>query len=133
MMRVKFQYVDWTEWEGHPEQAHLSPDKGVVRMWAIDDYDNKLTFTYDDFYYLYPVEGGWLFGSGTPKRTFVLRAGQRGCEGVELPFDLPERAVVRKGETVSQEDAVKFGLIKSIDEKELHLKRDIPIRKGCCD
>lgn len=128
-MKVRFQYANWTNWTGPPEKAHLSPDKGVVRMYAFDDFDNCLTFTYDDFYYLYPVEDGWLFGSGTSKRTFILRPGQRGCEGTELPFELPKRAVVRKGETVSQEEAVKFGLIKSVDEKELHLKRDIPIRK----
>ncbi len=41
-MRVKFQYVDWTEWEDIPENAHLSPDKGVVRMWAIGVLDTTL-------------------------------------------------------------------------------------------
>ena len=140
-MKVKFQYTDWTEWEGPPVQAHLSPDKGVVRMYAFDDFGNCLTFTYQDFYYLYPTvitggykDGGWLFGANSPSREFILRPGQRGCEGDEIPFELPDHAVVRKGETVSQEEAVKFGLIKSVNEKELHPKRDVPIKKGCgCD
>ena len=132
-MQVKFQYTDWTEWEGPPERAGESPDKGVVRMYAFDDFDNCLTFTYQDFYYLYSVEGGWLFGAESPRREFVLRPGQRGCTGDEVPFELPECAVVRRGETVSQEEAVKFGLIQSVDEKELHPKRDVPIKRGCCD
>ena len=131
-MRVKFQYTDWTEWEGPPEDAHTSPDKGVVRMYAFDDFDNCLTFTYQDFYYLYPKDGGFLFGANSPSREFILRPGQRGCEGDEVPFELPESAVVRKGETVSQEEAVKFGLIKTVDEKELHPKRNVPIKKTGC-
>ena len=140
-MRVRFQYTDWTEWEGPPEDAHLSPDKGVVSMFAFDDFDNCVTFTYQDFYYLYrdynawgePMpDGGWLFGAASERREFILRPGQRGCSGDEVPFKLPRRAVVRKGETVSQGEAVKFGLIKSVDEKELHPKRDVPIKRGCC-
>ncbi len=128
-MLVRFQYTDWTEWEGPPEQAADSPDNGVVRMFAVDDYGNVLTFTYQDFYYLYSVDGGWLFGAASPTREFILRPGVVGCEGEEVSFELPERAVVRHGETVSQEEAVKFGLIESVDEKTLHKKRRVPIRK----
>ncbi len=129
-MKVKFQYTDWTEWEGPPADAHLSPDKGVVRMYAFDDFDNCLKFTYQDNYYLYSVEGGWLFGGESTRREFILRPGQRGCKGEEVPFVLPERAVIRRGETVSQEEAVKFGLIKSKDAKDLHPKRNVPIKRG---
>lgn len=131
-MKVKFQYADWTEWEGLPEEAHLSPNKGIIRMYAFDDFDHCLVFTYKDFYYLYPKDGGWLFGADNPSMEFILRPGQSGCEGDAVPFILPENAVVRKGETVSQEEAVKFGLIKDVDEKELHPKRDVPIKRGCC-
>lgn len=132
-MRVKFQYVDWTEWEGRPEDAHTSPDKGIIHMYAFDDFDNCLTFTYQDFYYLYPKDGGWLFGAASPWREFILRPGQLGCEGDEVAFELPESAVLRKGETVSQEEAVKFGLIKTVGEKDLHPKRDVLIKRKCCD
>jgi len=131
-MRVKFQYIDWTEWEGAPEDADQSPDKGVVRMYAIDDFDNCLTFTYQDFYYLYPKDGGFLFGGESSRREFILRPKQNGCKGVEVPFVLPKDAVLRRGETVSQEEAVKFGLIKSVDVKELHPKRHVSIERGCC-
>ncbi len=114
-MKVRFQYTDGSEWEGAPEEANLSPDirppdGGIVRMFAVDDSDRTVTFVYDDFYYLYPVDDGWLFGSGTPKREFILRPGQDGASPLE-PFDLPENAVVRWGKEVSRKDAVKFGLI----------------------
>lgn len=130
-MKVRFQYTDHTEWEGPPEEAHLSPDKGIVRMYAIDDHDYTVTFTYQDIYYLYPVEddGCWLFGACNPWREFILRPGQAGCNGEPRPFELPESAVVRHGETVSQEEAVKFGLIKSVDQKELHPKREINVKR----
>lgn len=129
MIKVRFQYTDHTEWEGPPKDAHKSPDKGIIRMFAIDDVGNKLTFTYQDIYYLYSVKGGWLFGACTPWREFILRPGQIGCEGEEVPFELPERAVERYGETVSQEEAVKFGLIGSVDEKVLHAKRRPAVKK----
>ena len=128
-MKVRYQYTDFSEWEGPPEDAHKSPDKGIVRMFAICDHDTELTFTYQDVYYLYPVEDGWLFGACTPWREFILRPGQLGCSGDPIPFDLPERAVVRHGETVSQEDAVKFGLLSHAEEKLLHKKERIKVNK----
>jgi len=131
-MKVRFQYTDWDEWEGPPEAGHSSPDKGVVRMWAIDDFGNILAFTYDDLYYFYPKDGGWLFGSGTPKREFILKEGQRGCTGEEVPIVLPEGAVIRHGETVSQEAAVAFGLIESVDTKTLHEKRKLSVECEEC-
>ncbi len=128
-MLVRFQYTDHSEWEGPPEDAHLSPDKGIIRMYAIDEYDCTLTFTYQDIYYLYPVGDGWLFGACTPWREFILFPGVRGCSGDERPFDLPERAVVRHGETVSQEEAVKFGLIKTVTTKVLDEKKRIKVNR----
>lgn len=130
-MKVRFQYADWTEWEGPPEEAHLSPDKGIIRMYAFDDFNNCLTFTYQDFYYLYAKDGGWLFGGESSRREFILRPGQNGCKGTEVPFVLPEKAVLRRGETVSQEEAVKFGLIKDVAIKELHPKRHALIERDC--
>lgn len=114
-MKVRFQYADFTEWEGPPEEASLSPDVrppdgGIVRMYATDDSDRTVIFVYDDFYYLYPADGGWLFGSGTPKREFILRPGQDGASPLET-FELPENAVIRYGKEVSPDDAVEFGLI----------------------
>ncbi len=126
-MKVRFQYVDHSEWEGLPEEAHLSPDKGIIRMLAIDDFDYVLSFEYQDIYYLYPAESGWLFGGCTPWREFILIPGVAGCDGKERPFKLPENAVVRHGETVSQEEAVKFGLIETVDEKVLHKKKRIEV------
>ncbi len=128
-MKVRFQYVDHTEWEGPPEDAHNSPDMGIIRMYAIDDHEYVLSFEYQDIYYLYPVEEGWLFGACTPWREFILCPGVAGCDGKERPFDLPERAVVRHGETVSQKEALKFGLIKTIDEKILHPKKRIEVNR----
>lgn len=129
---MRFQYTDWTVWDSSPQDAALSPDKGVVRMYALDDFGNTLEFVYEDFYYLYPTKGGWCFGSGTPKRDFILRPGEHGSEARMIPFTLPKGAVVRHGETVSQEEAVRFGLIGSVDEKQLHPKRTVPIEyKGC--
>ncbi len=130
-MRVEFEYADKTWWKGNPDDAHLSPDKGLVRMYAYDDFEYCLTFTYQDIYYLYPEAGGWLFGADSPKREFILMPGQMGCEGKELPFKLPPEAVIRHGETVSQEDAVFFRLIESVDEKILHDKRRIETCKDC--
>ena len=126
-MKVKYQYVDHTEWEGPPDRAHLSPDKGIIRMYAICDHDTVLTFEYQDIYYLYwsPRVGGWLFGGCNPYREFIFYPGVPGCEGKEVPLVLPESAVIRHGETVSQEEAVKFGLISSLYEKDLHPKRRV--------
>lgn len=127
-MKVRFQYTDWSEWEGSPEDAGKSPDKGVVRMYAITDDGRQLVFVYEDFYYLHRVPEGWLFGAGTPRRDFIYSGGDS-FDVHERPVLLPKDAVVRQGETVSQEEAVKFGLIGSVDEKELHLKRSIPIER----
>ncbi len=131
MVKLQFQYTDHTVWEGPPEDAHESPDKGIVRMLATDDHGYVLTFTYQDIYYLYPVEEGWLFGACTPWREFILKPGVAGCDGIPRPFVLPESAVIRHGETVSQEEAVSFGLIESVDEKVLHPKERIETCKDC--
>lgn len=132
-MKVRFQYTDFTEWEGPPEEAHSSPTKGVVRMFAIDDFDYTLVFSYEDIYYLYPKDGGWLFGADSPKREFILRPGEEGCNGKELPFRLPGEAVIRHGETVSQEKAVAFGLVKAGGEEITGPKRRVTVetRKDC--
>jgi len=125
-MRVRFQYTDWSEWEGTPEEARLSPDPqppdgGVVRMYGITDDGREQVFVYDDFYYLYKRKDGmWIMGSGTPKREFEFHPTRTVC--LELPVKLPKRSVVRYGCTISQEEAVKFGLIKSVDTKILHEK-----------
>ncbi len=130
-MKVKFQYTNHTEWEGSPEEARESPDEGIVRMIVTDDHGYVLTFVYQDIYYLYPKDGGWLFGACNPWREFLIYPGQAGCDGKERPLVLPEGTVVRRGETVSQEEAVRFGLIKTVDEKELHPKRHIETCGGC--
>lgn len=132
-MRVRFQYTDHTNWEGPPEDAHKSPDKGIVRMYAICDHDTVLTFEYQDIYYLYPSDGGWLFGGCNPWREFILYPGVAGCDGKERPLVLPDNAVIRHGETVSQEEAVIFGLIETVDEKTLHAKRRIETCKDCSE
>lgn len=128
-MMVRFQYADFTEWEGVPENAHNSPDKGVIRMYATDDQGYVMQFTYHDIYYLYPVDEGWLFGGATPWLEYVFKPGVGGCNGIPRPFELPDRAIVRHGETVSQEDAVKFGLIKTVDTKVLHKKKRIEVKR----
>ena len=130
-MKVKFQYADWTVWEGPPEDAENSPDKGIVRMYVTDDHGYILTFDYQDIYYLYPEDGGFLFGACNPQREFLIKPGDAGCSGEERPFALPENAIIRHGETVSQEEAVKFGLIESVDSKELHPKRQVKTCKDC--
>ena len=98
-------------------------------MYATDDHGYVMQFTYQDIYYLYEVEDGWLFGACTPWLEYVLKPGVAGCNGEPRPFDLPERAIVRHGETVSQEDAVKFGLIKTVDTKILDEKRRIKVNR----
>ncbi len=132
MVKLQFQYTDHTVWEGPPEDAHESPDKGVIRMVVTDDHDYVLEFVYQDIYYLYPEYGegdGWLFGACTPWREFIIRPGVAGCDGKQRPFNLPVYAVVRHGETVSQEEAVKFGLIATVDEKVLHEKKRIEVNR----
>ena len=133
-MKVRFQYTDHTEWEGPPEEAHESPDKGLVRMIVTDDHDYVLEFVYRDIYYLYledKLKKEWTFGADNPQRRFTIAPGQAGCDGRPIPLALPEGAIIRHGETVSQEEAVKFGLIKSVDEKELHAKQNIETCEEC--
>ena len=115
-MRVRFLYSDHTVWEGLPEHAHRSPDPrppagGVIRMDVLHGKDGDLTmsFKYDDCYYSYLTDKGWLFGSGTPKREYLFR-DDTGCDGIEIPLRLPANAVVRYGCTVSDEEAKKFGI-----------------------
>ena len=131
-MKVRFQYVDFTTWEGDPADAATSPDLGVVRMYAIDDFDREVIFVYDDFYFLYPADddtGAWIFGSGTPKREYRLTPGVDGALAELQEFNLPQGAVVRLGQTVSHEDAVAFGLTDT-DGKILHEKQDVNITIG---
>ncbi len=110
-MKIKLQYYDWSEWEGLPKDAALSPDKGVIRMWAEDDFGRKILCVYDDFYYIIPLEDGkFKVGSGTNKREFILEPGRDGAIAQER-FQLPANAVVRLGQQVSQEEATAFGLI----------------------
>lgn len=109
-MIVKIQYADFTEWEGHPSTFADSPDKGIVQMWAEDDFGNQGLLVYDDFYYVYPSGSDWIVGSGTAQREFKLIAENNGTLGLEK-FKLPDTAIVRLGQQVSQEDAVTFGLI----------------------
>ncbi len=111
-MLVRFQYIDGTIWEGHPRDAAQSPELGVLRMWAIDDFDRQICFIYDDFYYVYPVDGGWLFGSNTPKREYILEAGRDGAL-VRKETTLPSNAIVRLGKEVSFNEARRFDLIKA--------------------
>ena len=129
-MRVKYQYADHTVWEGPPEEAHLSPnpeppDGGIIRMCAITDDEREVWFTYNDFYYMYETEDGWLFGAESPRRNFIFQKDGTSPIIRPVPFELPAHAVIRKGVTVSQEEAVKFGLIKSPDAKELHPKAPV--------
>ena len=134
-MRVRFQYADWTVWEGLPEDAHLSPNPeppegGIIRMIAITDDDREIRFTYNDFYYMYETEDGtgWLFGAESPRRNFIFSKDGGNPTVRPVPFELPKRAIIRKGVTVSQEEAVKFGLIKSVDAKRLHDKSPVIIQ-----
>ncbi len=109
-MKIKFQYYDWTEWEGDPSDVASSPDKGVIRMWGKTD-DTEVICVYDDFYYVYPNgDGTFTFGSGTNQRQFTLIPNQLGIPGQER-FKLPASATVRLGKQVTQEEAVAFGLI----------------------
>ena len=76
--------------------------------------------------------GCWRFGEAGPKREFVLRPGQDGCEGTDVPVVLPEGTIVRYGCTVSQEEAVRFGLVAAVDDKTLHEKRAIAVECKDC-
>lgn len=110
-MKIKFQYTDWSEWEGLPKDVALSPDKGVVRMWGEDDFGRQILCVYDDFYYVYPKgDGSFCIGSGTNQRDFILEPGRDGAIAQER-FKLPADATVRLGEQLTQEDAIAFGLI----------------------
>lgn len=147
-MKVRFEYADGMVWEGSPEDAQTSPDLrpleagwvfepndegagGLVRMVAICDFGTELVFAYQDFYWLRPTGGGaWEFGSGAQGSKFVLSPGERGSSATPVPLELPADAVIRVGVTVSQEDAVKFGLIGTIDEKDLHPKATVIITQG---
>lgn len=113
-MLVRFLYTDHSIWDGPPEDAHKSPDPrppdgGIIRMTAIDDFGREVAFLYDDFYYLHPVDGGWRFGSSSPKREFDLKFGRDGA--IAVPSVLPEDAVIRYGCEVSHEEAIELGLI----------------------
>ena len=124
-MEVRFQYANHTEWEGSPWNAHKSPTRGIIRMVVTDDHGYVLTFVYQDIYYLYEVREGWLFGACNPWREFIIKPGVAGCNGEERPLVLPKGAVIRHGETVSQEEAVKFGLIETLpDHVWGHLSND---------
>ena len=128
-MQIWIQYTDWGEWIGPPEDFHLSPDKGVVRMNGIDDFGRKVLCVYDDFYYAYPVENGeWIVGSGTNQREFRLVPGRDGAIGQER-FNLPAGAVVRLGQQLSQEEAIAFGLIDE-DGKLLSEKATVIAQVG---
>lgn len=133
-MLVKFQYTDFSTWEGPPEDGDKSPDKGIIRMIVTDDLGYVLKFTYKDIYYFYQVEDGWLFGGCVPFMEFIIKPNVAGCSGDPKPFELPNRAIVRHGETVSQEDAVKFGLIEAVDKKTLQDKKHVKVKRcEACD
>lgn len=111
LMKIEFQYVDWSRWIGDPADVADSPDKGVIRMWGIDDSDRKVIFVYDDFYYVFPNgDGTYTVGSGTNRREFILEPGRDGAIAQER-FKLPKDAVVRLGQQVVQTVAEDFGLI----------------------
>lgn len=144
-MLVEFQYADGSFYSSEPQDAHLSPDTrpkhsgwvyvpneeghgGVIRMFAVTDDERRTEFVYDDFYYWYQeADGTWIFGSGTPKREYRLLSDH--TEAIERPVTLLSDAGVRYGVTLSQEDAVTFGLIESVDAKTLHPKTNIPIEQ----
>ena len=146
-MRVMLQYADHTEWEGPPEDAHQSPDPrpppdgsvrvykpgdeygGVIRMWAYDDEGRELRCTYEDLYYLYRNDSGpgWWFGAGTPKQEFLIQPGVPGTVARGVKFEVPKEAVVRYGVTVTDEEALAFGLVDPADPKQLHHKILIPV------
>ncbi len=111
MMKIKFQYEDWSEWEGELKDAAQSPDKGVIRMFIMDDHGRTVMFIYDDFYYIIPLDGGrFQVGSGICRRDFILEPGRDGAISQER-FKLPENVILRLGKQVSQKEAIKFGLI----------------------
>ncbi len=131
-MRVKFQYRDWTTWEGSPADGHLSPDKGVIRMWAITADDRRIEFVYDDFYYFFREGNEWIVGSGTPRREYHFGPDDR-AQPKQRPVVLPAGAIVRRGEAVPFEEAVKFGLVKPGEGGLGVPNNSVPIEfKGCC-
>jgi len=128
-MRVRIEYADGTVWEDDPGAIANSPDLGVIRMYGIDDYERRVLFVYDDFYYVYPAGAGkFMVGSGTAQREFILEAGRDGAIAQEK-FQLPENATVRLGEQVSQEKAVELGLIDE-DGKLLSEKANVYVQVG---
>jgi len=128
-MKVKFQFYDWTEWEGHPSDVANSPDKGVIRMWGEDDFGRIVGFVYDDFYYVYPLaDGKFKLGSGTARREFTLEPGLDGAIPQEK-FQIPADAVLRLGKQVTQEEAVAFGLVDE-DGKLLSEKSTVIVQVG---
>lgn len=155
-MKVRFQYASRNDhdvpdtWEGPVEDADQAPPtvvpfdgwvyepndegyNGIIRMYAICDHGTETVFVFDDIYFLYILDGAWVFGSGTPKREFILRLGQKGSEGLERPVLLPKNAIFRRGVTLTPEDAALYGLTaKKADP--LHPLRIVPVeRDGCCD
>ncbi len=133
-MRVRFQYSDHSEWEGRVEDAHQSPednwpDFGVIRMYAIDDGGRTTVFVYDDFYFIYKDGEDWVFGAGTPRRRFRYSVDGK-VVSEEIPVKLPEGAVVRRGSTVSTEEAIKLNLIPAPGFTELSEKRFIPLESS---
>ena len=111
MMKIHFQYEDWSEWEGDPADVASSPDLGVIRMYGEDDFGRRVVFIYDDFYYIIPLKDGqYKVGSGICKREFILVPGRDGAMSEER-FSLPANATLRLGKQVSQEEAIAFGLI----------------------
>ncbi len=129
-MRVRLQYTDWSIWEGTPEDMGQSPDPrppegGIIKMEVRngDEEQFNMRFRYEDVYYRYRTDKGWVFGSGTAKRDYQFIDGEGGCNGFEIPVKLPVDAVVRYGCTVSDEEAMKFGLLTPNDKYVLQPRK----------
>ena len=92
------------------------------------DGGRKMNWVYDDLYYLWPIPGGWRFGSGIPSREYEVMTDSEGNgEGYQCPLQIPEHAVIRYGCGVSDEEAKKFGLIPPNSSYLLHPKVVPPI------
>lgn len=114
-MIIRLQYTDESFWEGPPEEFHNSPDPrppdgGIVWMWGITDDGRTTSFAYDDYYYLYCLNGDWVLGSGTPSRDFAFKPNRTIPVEIDPLDHLPEGAIIRYGCTVSDEVAEKLGL-----------------------
>jgi len=94
------------------------------------DTERVMRFRYDDVYYIYRLPEGWVLGSGTAKRDFLFRDDYNGCDGFEIPLKLPADAVVRYGCTVSDEVAMKYGLLTSNDKYVLRPKKKPSVECG---